>query len=155
MVGNLAAIAILFIITVLFIIFSLSQIFQGRTHSARIQKDGGSVMLSQFLMEFAYWILKPIAQICVNWKISPNTISFLCLILGLIAAIFISIGDFAMAGVVSACSALMDALDGMVARQSNIASDSGEVLDAAIDRYSEMFFCFGLFTIAMTLSGCC
>src|SRR6185437_2877167 len=35
-------------------------------------------------------------------------------------------------------------LDGMVARMTRVASDAGEVLDAAADRYVEFFFLAGL-----------
>ncbi|MBK6532465.1 MAG: GtrA family protein [Deltaproteobacteria bacterium] len=39
---------------------------------------------------------------------------------------------------------LGDALDGMVARATGVASDAGEVLDAAVDRYQEFAFLAGL-----------
>jgi CDP-diacylglycerol---glycerol-3-phosphate 3-phosphatidyltransferase len=129
---------------VLFVIFSLVQLVQGRTQSARIQKDGGSVMLSTFVMEFAYWVLSPFARVCVWLKVSPNVISTLCLLLGLLSGVALAYGSFALAGVIAGLSALMDALDGMVARARQVASDAGEVYDALVDRYTEMFFCYGL-----------
>ncbi len=44
----------------------------------------------------------------------------------------------------TAISSLGDALDGIVARQTGTASDAGEVFDAAVDRYQELFFLGGL-----------
>ncbi|MGH7871065.1 MAG: CDP-alcohol phosphatidyltransferase family protein, partial [Candidatus Binatia bacterium] len=41
-------------------------------------------------------------------------------------------------------SGVLDSVDGMVARISGLASDAGELLDAAIDRYVEFFFLSGL-----------
>ena len=51
----------------------------------------------------------------------------------------------------SACAALLamiaqfaDILDGLLARKLGVASDAGEALDAAVDRYVELFFLAGL-----------
>jgi phosphatidylglycerophosphate synthase len=44
---------------------------------------------------------------------------------------------------VSAVSALCDAVDGFVARESHTQSEAGEVFDAAVDRYNEFFFLAG------------
>jgi CDP-diacylglycerol--glycerol-3-phosphate 3-phosphatidyltransferase len=49
-----------------------------------------------------------------------------------------------LAGALILISALFDMLDGMVARFRGIASEAGEVLDAAVDRYAEFFFLAGL-----------
>lgn len=142
--GNRIAIGLLGGAAALFVVFALRQAVNGRTHSSRIEKDGGSILLSTFLMEFAYWMLSPLMRFCVWLQVSPNAISTLCLILGALAGLCVAYGEFALAGVVAALSSLMDALDGMVARARKVASDAGEVFDAAVDRYTEMFFCFGL-----------
>lgn len=128
----------------LFVVFSFRQYAIGRSHTARIEKDGGSVFLSTYLMEFVYWCLWPVAWFCVRARVSPNFISFLCLALGIVAGIFCAYGELALAGWVSVLSSIMDALDGMVARASQVASDAGEVFDATVDRVTEFAFCFGL-----------
>ena len=128
----------------LFVVFNVRQLASGRSHTARIEKEGGSVFLSTYLMEFVYWMLFPAAQVCVWLRVSPNIISTMCLVLGLLAGLFCAYGELALAGWVSVASSIMDALDGMVARARKVASDAGEVLDATVDRITEMAFFFGL-----------
>jgi phosphatidylglycerophosphate synthase len=53
-------------------------------------------------------------------------------------------GHFGSAACFGTISALLDALDGMVARLTHVSSDAGEVLDAAVDRYVEFFMLGGL-----------
>src|SRR5262249_41330929 len=60
------------------------------------------------------------------------------------AAIGLAYGRFGLAALLAMVSSLCDALDGLVARANGTASDSGEVLDASVDRYVEFFFCGGL-----------
>lgn len=124
--------------------FACRDIFSSRHASARIQKQGSSPFLGQFPMEFAYWLLTPIGRWAAYLKLSPNLFSWTCLFLGLLSGVAAAFGAIPLAGGLSIVSALFDTLDGMVARSRGIASDAGEVLDAAVDRYTEFFFLAGL-----------
>ena len=124
--------------------FSVKEVLGGRHVSARVQKQGASPLLGYYPMEFAYWILAPIGRLATALKLSPNIFSWSCLILGIAAAVAAGLGSIALAGGLSIVSGLLDALDGMVARSRGVASDAGEVLDAAVDRYTEFFFLGGL-----------
>ena len=124
--------------------FACRDIFSGRQVSARIQKQGGSPFLGQFPMEFAYWLLAPIGRLAAYLKLSPNLFSWTCLGLGFASGVAAALGSVPLAGGLSIVSALFDTLDGMVARSQGIASDAGEVLDAAVDRYTEFFLLAGL-----------
>ncbi|GAC1579304.1 MAG: hypothetical protein NVS3B20_26110 [Polyangiales bacterium] len=53
-------------------------------------------------------------------------------------------GHFGSGALFALFGNLCDALDGMVAREQGVASDAGEVLDAAVDRYTEFYFLTGL-----------
>jgi CDP-diacylglycerol--glycerol-3-phosphate 3-phosphatidyltransferase len=53
-------------------------------------------------------------------------------------------GHFSVAGALLIGGAIFDALDGMVARETGIASDAGEMLDAALDRYVDAAPLIGL-----------
>jgi CDP-diacylglycerol---glycerol-3-phosphate 3-phosphatidyltransferase len=64
--------------------------------------------------------------------------------LGFLAGGFLAAGHFGFGAIFATISGLLDSLDGMVARISGVASDAGEVLDAAVDRYVEFFFLSGL-----------
>jgi phosphatidylglycerophosphate synthase len=63
---------------------------------------------------------------------------------GALAGIFLARGHFGFGAMCATVCGLLDSVDGMVARLSGVASDAGEVLDAAIDRYVEFFFLAGL-----------
>jgi CDP-diacylglycerol--glycerol-3-phosphate 3-phosphatidyltransferase len=76
--------------------------------------------------------------------ITPNQISWASLFFGIVAGTSLAFGHFGSAAVFATISALLDSLDGMVARMTGVASDAGEVLDAAADRYVEFFFLAGL-----------
>ena len=53
-------------------------------------------------------------------------------------------GWFGLASLLAVIATFCDILDGLVARKTRVSSAAGEVLDAAVDRYSEMFFFGGL-----------
>lgn len=124
--------------------FALREMSSGRGISARVQKQGASPFLGHFPMEFAYWLLSPIGRLATSLQLSPNVFSWTCLFLGFCSGVAAAFGSISLAGGLGIISALFDTLDGMVARSRGVASDSGEVLDAAVDRYTEVFFLAGL-----------
>ena len=125
--------------------FACRDIFSSRhVSSARIQKQGSSPFLGAFPMEFAYWLLAPVGRLAAYLKLSPNLFSWTCLALGFGSGVAAALGSVPLAGGLSIVSALFVTLYGMVARSRGIASDGGEVLDAAVDRYTEFFFLAGL-----------
>ncbi len=116
----------------------------GGTDRTRIDKQGSSPFLGRLPIEFAYWLLGPVARLAAGLELSPNVPSWTCLILGIGSGIAAGAGAIPLAGALIITSAIFDMLDGMVARFRGIASDAGEVLDAAVDRYTEFFFLAGL-----------
>ncbi|HEX7229008.1 MAG TPA: CDP-alcohol phosphatidyltransferase family protein, partial [Candidatus Binatia bacterium] len=95
-------------------------------------------------MEIGYWILSPVARALVSLRVSPNQVSWLSFGFGALAGVFLALGHFGFGAICATVCGLLDSVDGMVARLSGVASDAGEVLDAAIDRYVEFFFVGGL-----------
>jgi phosphatidylglycerophosphate synthase len=95
-------------------------------------------------MEMWYWALQPLGRLCARLSMSAAQISWLSLLLGLAAGITIGAGHAGLGAAIATCSLLGDALDGMVARIAGSASDRGELLDAAVDRYVEMFLFGGI-----------
>jgi phosphatidylglycerophosphate synthase len=116
----------------------------GAADDARIDKQGSSPFLGRLPIEFAYWLLAPVARLAAWLELSPNVSSWTCLTLGIGSGIAAGAGAIPLAGALIIISALFDMLDGMVARFRGIASKAGEVLDAAVDRYAEFFFLAGL-----------
>ena len=97
-------------------------------------------------MEMGYWALRPVARGCIALGADARTrSSWASLALaGCRGRLRSRTGTSAWARPSALVSSLCDALDGMVARETGTASDSGEVLDAAVDRYAELFFLGGV-----------
>jgi phosphatidylglycerophosphate synthase len=117
---------------------------KGQAHFDRVEKQGGSALLGKSVMEMGYWFFQPLARLLIFCHCTANQISWASLIFGLLAGCCLAFGHFGSGAVFAAISAVMDSLDGIVARLTGNASNAGEVLDATIDRYVEFFFISGL-----------
>ena len=124
--------------------YGLRVVVKGRVHFDRLERQGGSRLLSTGAMHIGYWVLYPVAQLFASLGITPNTISWTSLGSGFLAGACLAAGHFGYGAIFATISGLLDSLDGMVARISGAASNAGEVLDAAVDRYVEFFFLSGL-----------
>jgi CDP-diacylglycerol--glycerol-3-phosphate 3-phosphatidyltransferase len=124
--------------------YGLRVAIKGRAHSQRIDRQGGSRLLSRGAMEIGYWVLAPVARLLVFLGITPNQVSWTSLGFGFLAGAYLAAGHFGFGAICATICGLLDSVDGMVARSTGLASDAGEVLDAAVDRYVEFFFLSGL-----------
>lgn len=127
-----------------FVTYTVRLLLRGRARYDRVDRQGASVLLGKGMMEMAYWSLQPLAHFLISLRVTPNMISWASLVLGGCAGVCLAYGYFGGAALVATASAFLDSLDGIVARETGVASDAGEVLDAAIDRYVEFFFLGGL-----------
>lgn len=116
---------------------------RNRTH-ARVTREGGTIFVSERVMQHGYTWIDRLAGAAVRAGLSPNAISWLSLALGLGAGVLAGRGWLGLAAWALALSGLCDGLDGAVARRTAKASPAGAVLDSALDRYVEFFFCAGL-----------
>lgn len=126
-----------------FLAFTVKTAIQGRPHTARVEKAGGSILLSKYMMEYGLWVFGPLTRTAVRLEIHPDFFSWTSLVLQAVAALLIAGGHFGLGAWVLVFGAFCDALDGAVARARGIASDAGEVLDAAMDRWAELAVFFG------------
>jgi phosphatidylglycerophosphate synthase len=126
-----------------FLAFSVKSAIHGRPHTARVEKAGGSILLSKYMMEYGLWVFGPLTRTAISLKIHPDFFSWTSLVLQIIAALLLAGGLFGVGAWVLVFGAFCDALDGAVARARGIASDAGEVLDAAMDRWAELAVFFG------------
>src|SRR5262249_9622757 len=117
---------------------------RGQARNARVERAGGSALLGKPAMEAAYWALEPLAAACERAGITANAVTGASLALGAAARAARALGHLGEGAALGGVAALCDALDGAVARRTGTASDGGEVLDAAVDRYQEFFFLAGL-----------
>jgi phosphatidylglycerophosphate synthase len=124
--------------------YGVRVLIKGRARFERIDRQGGSPLLGKGAMEIGYWFLTPMAKFLVALGATANQVSWGSLGLGFLAGGFLATGHFGFGAICATISGFLDSLDGRVARMSGLASDAGEVLDAAVDRYVEFFFLAGL-----------
>jgi CDP-diacylglycerol---glycerol-3-phosphate 3-phosphatidyltransferase len=91
-----------------------------------------------------YRVMEKVAHPLVTAGVSPNHITVAGMLLSLAAGVLFAIGEIFWGGMLLWASALMDPIDGTVARLSGKASRFGALLDSSLDRYSELFIFFGL-----------
>src|SRR5436305_11641487 len=70
--------------------------------------------------------------------ITPNQLTGASLLCSIGGAAAFAFGRPALGGTLVILCAILDALDGMVARSRGTASDAGELIDAAVDRYADI-----------------
>ncbi|HEX8796462.1 MAG TPA: CDP-alcohol phosphatidyltransferase family protein [Polyangiaceae bacterium] len=116
----------------------------GAARHARIERAGSSPLLGKGAMEMGYWAMAPVARFFIALGVTANAVSWLSLALAAAAGVSLALGHFGIGAMLSVLSSVCDAIDGYVARETGTASESGEVLDAAIDRYTEFFFLGGI-----------
>ncbi len=97
------------------------------------------------------WLLQRIVNGLAISKISPNALTFIGLLINIIAALFFGFarGDHAVryffyAGLTIIGAGVFDMVDGRVARQTGQVSVFGAFFDSVIDRYSDVAIFFGL-----------
>ena len=97
------------------------------------------------------WLLQKIVNGLALSRISPNTLTFIGLLINVVAAIFFGyaradnyVRMFLYAGLVIIGAGLFDMVDGRVARQTNQVSVFGAFFDSVLDRYSDVALFFGL-----------
>src|SRR5262245_38485218 len=73
---------------------------------ARIERDGGSVLLDTGSMNAAYWALQPLARLCIRGGISANAVTLGSVALSLVAGALLATGHFGLAAGVTALASL-------------------------------------------------
>jgi len=85
-------------------------------------------------------------------KINPNVLTFLGLVINMVAAGFLAFGRFRTAGFVIIFAGLFDMVDGRVARATNQVTRFGGFFDSVLDRYSDLALLVGLLVYYGTIN---
>jgi len=117
---------------------------RGVFHSDRVSKIGGTALVGRGIMDATYWAIEPVVRGLAALGITPNALTFGSLVLGFGAGGALAVGWFGLATLLATMSTIGDILDGQVARLTNTGSIRGELIDAAVDRYTEFAFLGGL-----------
>jgi phosphatidylglycerophosphate synthase len=117
---------------------------QGHESYARVDSQGSSKLVSKSVMEMGYWWFQVPGEMLVKRNVSPDQVSWASLVVGFLAGCLMAFGFFGVAATLLFTSAILDALDGYVARRTEKFSPCGEILDSSLDRYVDFFFFAGL-----------
>src|SRR6266446_1451922 len=77
-------------------------------------------------------------------RIHPNVLTFLGLVINMLAAYLLAVGQFRWGGVVIIGAGLFDMVDGRVARETNQVTRFGGFFDSVLDRYSDLALLVGM-----------
>lgn len=111
----------------------------------RVLQQGGTFFLGLNLMHAGYWMLQPLIRRCASRGVSPSVVSWLSLLPATAAAVSAALGHWGFAAWALLVSALMDVMDGAIARETGKSSAAGAVLDSVLDRYAEAVVFGGFF----------
>ncbi|MRG90667.1 CDP-alcohol phosphatidyltransferase family protein [Polyangium spumosum] len=109
----------------------------GRAAHPRLGPSPGSALLPGWLVEAFYWAFHAPGRALVALHVSPDACTYASLVFCCASLPLAATGRFAEAAAVIIVGAILDALDGMVARARGIASPSGAVLDSFVDRIAD------------------
>src|SRR6266513_4908326 len=90
-------------------------------------------------------LIRPLARLGVT----PNTLTVIGLLLGILAAVVIAQGLLVAGGLLVLFAGIFDMFDGAMARVRNASTTFGAFFDSTLDRYSESIILFGLLFFAL------
>ena len=86
----------------------------------------------------------PTVKIIQKTPLTPNSLTWIGLLIAICAAVLVATGHLFAAGWVAAFSGVFDLLDGALARATNRVTRFGGVLDSTLDRVGEAVMFIGL-----------
>ena len=89
----------------------------------------------------------------IDRKITPNQVSILSFVVGLISSVCFFIGQGVIGGVLIQISSILDGSDGEIARLKHMQSSLGDFIDAVLDRYADGLILLGMFYYSLTKVG--
>lgn len=89
-------------------------------------------------------VIKLIVRGLALSRIHPNVLTFIGLLINIVAAVLLGRGQFFAAGLVILGAAIFDMVDGRVARETNQVTRFGGFFDSVMDRYSDLLLLMGL-----------
>jgi archaetidylinositol phosphate synthase len=88
--------------------------------------------------------LEPVADVFIRLRITPNQISLLSLAAGILCAVLFFERQFLYGALALLLSAVLDLVDGSVARKTGAHTNFGAVFDWIVDKYVDALVLFGI-----------
>lgn len=101
-------------------------------------------MLARWIRTWDSKILKPLLLHIGRWGITPNVLTVIGLTAMIVSGLILARGDRLIGGCVLLLGAIMDGLDGELARLINSEKESGALLDSLADHCGDFAIYLGL-----------
>src|SRR6266536_2420432 len=88
--------------------------------------------------------LRAIINLCVRWRIHPNTLTLIGVLINVAAAWALGFGRFMLAFAIMLVANIFDFIDGKVAHLLQLQSEFGAFWDSTLDRFSDLALLTGL-----------
>jgi len=88
--------------------------------------------------------LRAIISACVKLRVHPNVLTFVGVVINVLAAWALALGRFMLAGVIMIVANIFDFIDGKVAHELELQSKFGAFWDSTLDRFSDLALLVGL-----------
>jgi CDP-diacylglycerol---glycerol-3-phosphate 3-phosphatidyltransferase len=142
--GRVIALAVLAAVVGVLSAYAVRVMLVGRVVSARLDGERGTILLGRYPIEAFHWAVRAVGRALVRTHVSPDVLTMLSLTIVAGTVPLAATGHFEAAGGMLLLGSVFDSLDGIVARERDVASDAGEMLDAVVDRYADAFPLVGL-----------
>jgi CDP-diacylglycerol--glycerol-3-phosphate 3-phosphatidyltransferase len=116
-----------------------------------MEKEQGKP-ITQLIGDSGGWLLRKVVSALAATGITPNTLTFIALVVNGWAAVLFAMGRFRAAAAVLFLAGFLDMADGQVARHAGRVTAFGAFLDSTLDRYSDLGLYMGL-VVYYTLIG--
>jgi len=95
--------------------------------------------------------LRAIIATCVRLRIHPNVLTFVGVVINVLAAWALALGRFVLAGAIMIVANIFDFIDGKVAHELKLESKFGAFWDSTLDRFSDLALLVGLIYLYASL----
>src|SRR5213593_305796 len=117
---------------------------QGRDRPASHPPNRRRTTFTGVIGAICMFPLRAIISACVALRIHPNTLTLVGVIINIVAAWALGLGQFFLAGVIMIVANIFDFIDGKVAHQRQLQSRFGAFWDSTLDRFSDLALLTGL-----------
>jgi CDP-diacylglycerol--glycerol-3-phosphate 3-phosphatidyltransferase len=97
-----------------------------------------------FIGKACNYPLRGIIYLCVRFRISPNVLTFVGMVVNVTAAVLLGFGQFRSAGFIILIANIFDFIDGKVAKERSRETAFGAFWDSVLDRFSDITLFIGL-----------
>ena len=87
---------------------------------------------------------EPMARLLAKTRVTPNQVTWAAFGIVLLSLVSCVLGYNIIAGLLIQLSAIVDCVDGSLARLKNMTSEFGGFLDSVLDRYADILIVLGL-----------